>query len=52
MNEAKEFAKGVPSIDFAFCDINCNLAVKLKYGKFIYFESISGLEGSFKEFTK
>ena len=24
LNEAKEFAKGIPSIDFAFCDINCN----------------------------
>ena len=50
LNEAKEFAKGVPSINFAFCDIYCN--VKLKSGKFIYFDSVSGLEGSLNELTK
>ena len=43
-NEAKEFAKSGPSIDFVFCDIKCSLAVKLQSGQFIYFDSVVGLE--------
>ncbi len=30
-------------IDFAFADINCNLAAKLKNGKFIFFTSVEAL---------
>ena len=36
LNEAKEFAKSVPYIDFVFSDINCSLAVKLQSRQFIY----------------
>ena len=46
LNEAKEFAKSVPSIDFVFCDVNCSLAVKLKSGEFMYFDSVGGLENN------
>ena len=49
LNEAKEFAKSVSSIDFVFCDINCRLAVKLQSGQFIYFESVGDLENKIRE---
>jgi len=49
LNEAKEFAKSVSSIDFVFCDINCRLAVKLQSGQFIYSESVSDLENKIRE---
>ena len=49
LNEAKEFAKEIPSIDFVFCDINCNLAVKLKSGQFLYFDSVGDLEESLND---
>ena len=28
-------------IDFVFADVNCNLAVRLKDGGFVYFESLN-----------
>ncbi len=36
---AKETIKSMPNIEFAFADINCNVGLKLKSGKFVFFNS-------------
>ena len=44
LREAKEFVKSHTDADFVFADINCSLVLKLKNGKFIFFNSLSNLE--------
>ena len=43
--------KSDKNIAFAFADINCNLGVRTKTGKLIFFKSLKELEGKLS-FTK
>eukprot|EP00112_Aurelia_sp_Birch-Aquarium-sp1_P021227 Seg5655.2 transcript_id=Seg5655.2/GoldUCD/mRNA.D3Y31 product="hypothetical protein" protein_id=Seg5655.2/GoldUCD/D3Y31 len=45
LQKAKDLVEARKDIlDYAFADINCSLAVKLKNGNFVYFTSIEGLK--------
>ena len=44
LTQAIEFGEKHELIDFVFADVNCNLAVRLKIGGFVYFESLDVLK--------
>ena len=44
LTQAIEFGEKHELIDFVFTDVNCNLAVRLKDGGFVYFESLDVLK--------
>ena len=42
--KAVEYVKAKPLVDFVFADINCNLTVRYKNGKYNFFNSMEELE--------
>ena len=49
LKQASEWAKGCGDVSFVFADINCNLAAKMKNGKFLFFSSVGDLQQKVEE---
>ena len=43
LKQAPEWAKGCSDVSLVFAEINCNLAAKMKNGKFLFLSSVGDL---------
>ena len=49
LKEARTRIKDVDSVEYAFADINCSLGLRLKYGRFRFFNSSEELNMTLAE---